>query len=256
MESKRSFLLHIDSLCVLDELTDAQAGKLFKAIKAYHLRAAERREQDGDTGFDSLMDDFLMRVLFAPFKAQFDRDGEKYAGIVEKNKANGLKGGRPKKEKPQEADGFQESEQKPNNPLGFSESEENPKEATALKRSDRNPPKPKKADSDNDSDNDKDSEKNKKESANADEKEGATGVATLSPDYSKFLDWMKRNAPYCNNPKNFSHQITEEEFYRLKEKYSGKELADIIEQIENRKDLRKRYTNLYRTVLNWIKRES
>lgn len=95
----------------------------------------------------------------------------------------------------------------------------------------------------------------KKESAKADEKEGATDVATLSPDYLKFLDWMKRKAPFCNNPKNFTHGITEDEFYTLKEKYSGKELADIIEQIENRKDLRKRYTNLYRTVLNWIKKE-
>ena len=95
----------------------------------------------------------------------------------------------------------------------------------------------------------------KKESAKADEKERATDVATLSPDYLKFLDWMKRKAPFCNNPKNFTHGITEDEFYTLKEKYSGKELADIIEQIENRKDLRKRYTNLYRTVLNWIKKE-
>ena len=34
-----------------------------------------------------------------------------------------------------------------------------------------------------------------------------------------------------------------------------KEIADVIEQIENRKDLRKRYTNLYRTVLNCAKRE-
>lgn len=103
--------------------------------------------------------------------------------------------------------------------------------------------------------NDSVSVNTKKESAKADEKERATDVATLSPDYVKFLDWMKRKAPFCNNPKNFTHGITEDEFYTLKEKYSGKELADIIEQIENRKDLRKRYTNLYRTVLNWIKKE-
>ena len=68
-------------------------------------------------------------------------------------------------------------------------------------------------------------------------------------------DWLKRNAPYCSNAKNFSSQITEAEFLKLKEKYTGKQIADIIEQIENRKDLRKRYTNLYRTVLNWAKKE-
>lgn len=168
----------------------------------------------------------MAKVAFNFIKAAIDRDTEKYIDMVEKNRANGLRGGRPKKE--------------------------NPKKAVGLKETHPNPTKAKKADNDNDNDN---GINTKKESAKADEKERATDVATLSPDYVKFLDWMKRKAPFCNNPKNFTHGITEDEFYTLKEKYSGKELADIIEQIENRKDLRKRYTNLYRTVLNWIKKE-
>ena len=92
----------------------------------------------------------------------------------------------------------------------------------------------------------------KKESANADKKEGEPKGSTPAPepdeDYKKFQDWMKRKAPFCNDPKNFPHQITEEELLKLKEKYTGEQLANIIEQIENRRDLRKRYTNLYRTV--------
>lgn len=96
----------------------------------------------------------------------------------------------------------------------------------------------------------------KKESPNGDKKEAAaSSPASSNPDFLKFIDWLKRKAPFCSNPKNFSSQITEAEFLRLKEKYSGKQIADIIEQIENRKDLRKRYTNLYRTVLNWAKKE-
>lgn len=96
----------------------------------------------------------------------------------------------------------------------------------------------------------------KKESPNGDKKEAeASSPASLNPDYLKFNDWLKRKAPFCSNPKNFSSQITEAEFIKLKEKYTGKQIADIIEQIENRKDLRKRYTNLYRTVLNWAKKE-
>ncbi len=95
-----------------------------------------------------------------------------------------------------------------------------------------------------------------KESPNGDKKEAeASSPASLNPDYLKFNDWLKRKAPFCSNPKNFSSQITEAEFLKLKEKYTGKQIADIIEQIENRKDLRKRYTNLYRTVLNWAKKE-
>ena len=96
----------------------------------------------------------------------------------------------------------------------------------------------------------------KKESPNGDKKEAkASSSASSNPDFLKFNDWLKRNAPYCSNAKNFSSQITEAEFLKLKEKYTGKQIADIIEQIDNRKDLRKRYTNLYRTVLNWAKKE-
>lgn len=99
-------------------------------------------------------------------------------------------------------------------------------------------------------------EEDKKESPNGDKKEAvASSPASSNPDFLKFNDWLKRKAPFCSNPKNFSSQITEAEFLKLKEKYTGKQIADIIEQIENRKDLRKRYTNLYRTVLNWAKKE-
>ena len=94
----------------------------------------------------------------------------------------------------------------------------------------------------------------KKESPNGDEKEGEPS-SCAHPDYLKFQDWIKRKAPFCSNPKNFPVQITESEFFKLKAKYTGQEIADTIEQIENRKDLRKRYTNLYRTVLNWAKKE-
>lgn len=104
--------------------------------------------------------------------------------------------------------------------------------------------------------NTKKGEDNNKESPNGDKKEAeASSSASLNPDFIKFNDWLKRKAPFCSNPKNFSTQITETEFLKLKEKYTGKQMADIIEQIENRKDLRKRYTNLYRTVLNWAKKE-
>lgn len=95
-----------------------------------------------------------------------------------------------------------------------------------------------------------------KESPNGDKKEGEpSSLVSSNPDFIKFNDWLERKAPFCSDPKNFSSQITEAEFLKLKEKYSGKQIADIIEQIENRKDLRKRYTNLYRTVLNWAKKE-
>lgn len=89
MSKRKSFLIYIDSLPVLDDLNDEQAGRLFKAISAYH--------NDVDLELDS-----LTKIAFSPFKSQFARDEEKYQKIVERNKNNGLKGGRPKTEDNQE----------------------------------------------------------------------------------------------------------------------------------------------------------
>tara|TARA_R110001592_G_scaffold87052_1_gene256944 strand:+ start:10330 stop:10908 length:579 start_codon:yes stop_codon:yes gene_type:complete len=85
---KKSFILHLDSLDILDELNSEQAGELFKAIKNYH--------NDQPVHLD-----FALRLAFTPFLKQFERDNVKYIQTVEKNRQNGLKGGRPKKpEKP------------------------------------------------------------------------------------------------------------------------------------------------------------
>lgn len=73
--------------------------------------------------------------------------------------------------------------------------------------------------------------------------------------YNKFMNWIQENASFCANNKNFPHQITPGELERLKEKYKPEQIAHVILQIENRKDLRKKYSNLYLTVLNWAKRE-
>jgi hypothetical protein len=70
---RKSFILHHDSLNVLDDLTDDQAGLLFKAIKAYHLG-------------DELTLDVLTNIAMSPFRNQFDRDALKYEKLCEKNR--------------------------------------------------------------------------------------------------------------------------------------------------------------------------
>ena len=76
--------MHIDTLAVLDELTDEQAGLLFKAIKSYQMGLIPEL-------------DFALRMAFLPFELQFKRDAENYEKTCEKNRENGSKGGRPKK---------------------------------------------------------------------------------------------------------------------------------------------------------------
>lgn len=94
----------------MDDLSDEQAGKLFKAIKAFQL--GEEFELDA-----------LTKIALSPFKAQFVRDNEKYERIVERNKNNGLKGGRPKTE---------DNPEEPRKPSGLITNPEEPKKADSV----------------------------------------------------------------------------------------------------------------------------
>ena len=119
MGEKKSFILYNDYQDIINDLSDADAAALFRALFAY---------ANGDD-IEELSP--VAKVSFAFFKKQIDRDEEKYAKRCEKNKANGKKGGRPKKD----------------------ETEENQEEP---KKTERFSEKPKKADNDNDNDNDND----------------------------------------------------------------------------------------------------
>ena len=126
---RKSFLLHFDSLEILDELTNEQCGLLFKACRDFNL------------GVEVNLDPTISLVFFS-FKKQFERDKIKYQNVVDRNKANGIKGGRP----------FNTNNQK------------NPKEPTGLIG---NPLEPKQPDSDSDSDSDNDNDSDKKEKTKA-----------------------------------------------------------------------------------------
>ena len=104
---KKSFILHIDSLAILEEMTFEQKGILFDAIYKHQLG-------------EEVSLDFSMKMAFAPFKNQFIRDNEKYSEFIDKQKDNGSKGGRPKK--PTEPNETQKTQ-------AFSENPTEPKKA-------------------------------------------------------------------------------------------------------------------------------
>lgn len=100
---KKSFILHIDSLGILKELTDEQAGQLFKIIANYHNPQEPKITEITQ----------VVSLAFYQFKTQFERDIQTYENIVERNKKNGNKGGRPKKgnpSKPKKADSDSDSD--------------------------------------------------------------------------------------------------------------------------------------------------
>ena len=71
--------------------------------------------------------------------------------------------------------------------------------------------------------------------------------------YLKFIEWLNKECPFCADIKHFPTQIDEAAFLRLKSKYSSLQIMDALKQLENRRDLRKRYVDLNLTVQNWIK---
>ena len=70
--------------------------------------------------------------------------------------------------------------------------------------------------------------------------------------HARFVEWLKKECPYI-----YAHLVlpTEEQLDKLKEEYTSEEIAETCQQIENRTDLRKRYKNLYLTLLKWLKLE-
>ena len=105
---KKGFILYSTYCEPVKQLTDEQAGRLFKAILA---------DQSGEELPLLQAED---RTAYNFIKAQMKLDAAKYDKRVQANRQNGLKGGRPPKPN--------ETEDNPKNPMGYSETEEKPPE--------------------------------------------------------------------------------------------------------------------------------
>ena len=95
MSGKESFLIYKSFYEPIKHLSDEQLGRLFRALFDFQL-----------DGIDCNDTDIAMAFMF--FKNQFRLDNEKYQKVVERNRNNGLKGGRPRNpvglEEPKKAD--------------------------------------------------------------------------------------------------------------------------------------------------------
>lgn len=80
---RKSFIIHKDSLDVLEDLTDEQAGQLLKAMWSYQKKEA----------YDLSA---IVKIAFNPFKHQFDRDDVKYENTCKRRAEAGAKGGKQK----------------------------------------------------------------------------------------------------------------------------------------------------------------
>ena len=74
-KEQKGFVVYGDVHAVVDELTDEQTGKLFKAMIAYFTTGKAPK-------FDG-----ILKYVWIPIKQQMDRDKEKYDAKCEKNRA-------------------------------------------------------------------------------------------------------------------------------------------------------------------------
>lgn len=94
--AKKSFVVYYDLEKQTELFTDAQLGKLFRAMFAFEIR-----------GEVSKIDDPYVEMAFRFVSVQLREDKVKYQDQCEKNRQNGAKGGRPPKQP-----------ENPNNPVG------------------------------------------------------------------------------------------------------------------------------------------
>lgn len=94
--------LFTDFSATVDLLSDAEAGRLLKAVLHY-----ANNQEVNLTGQE--------RLVYAMLKSQIDRDAASYQQFCDKQRENGLKGGRPKKPT--------ETQQNPNNPTVITETQ-------------------------------------------------------------------------------------------------------------------------------------
>ena len=87
MDGKKSFIAYCDWIETFEALSDATAGKLIKHLLQYV------NDQDPKSK------DAMVNLAFIPLRQSLKRDLKKYESYLEKQRANGAKGGRPPKPK-------------------------------------------------------------------------------------------------------------------------------------------------------------
>jgi len=103
---KKSFLLYHNQDYIFDELSDEKAGQLIKYIFEYSVSGKKPEIECPAT-----------RMGFRTLQTSLDMNVEKYKNVCKRNKANGLKGGRPKNpEEPKKPSGLSGLPKKPKKP--------------------------------------------------------------------------------------------------------------------------------------------
>ena len=82
------FISYMPHKSQIEELTNEEAGILYKRLFSYV-----------DTGeLPDFRGNKLLKIIFYDYQRELERDIERYQSMCERNRINGQKGGRPKKD--------------------------------------------------------------------------------------------------------------------------------------------------------------
>ena len=102
--TKKYFITYHDNINALRLLSDTERGRLYRALLEYSMK--DEDQQGGNRQYENQKLGGNERFMFEVMKAQIDRENEKYKKICDRNRNNGINGGRPKK-----ADAFEKNEE-------------------------------------------------------------------------------------------------------------------------------------------------
>ena len=228
-ENKKSFILYCDIIHTVKKLPKDKQADLFVHILEYV------------NDMNPITDDFVVEIAFEPIKQALKRDLLKYEKIRQRNAENGKTGGRPKKVVE-------------NDPVEVAKASK-PKKPSGLIGNPKNPSEPKKADIGIGIDSvidigiGSDIEKEKTEDINIVSHE----TKIKNEAFERFNKWLDSETTFVRKIKK---QMTEEQFMKLKKTYNSTQIMNTILNLENYKDATKKYTSVYLTVNNWLKRDT
>lgn len=210
-----SFIIYTDSSNVVNMLTDMEAGLLFKAILAY---------QSGDE-YEPIVKagGRVLAMAFEHFRQYFVRDAEKYQSVTEARREAAKKRWEQTKQcKPMQS---------------------NANNANAQFAMQSNA---------NDADNDNVSVNDNVNVSDSDSVLTYNNTPTPPSRHERFLQWLADNCPYIAGHYKMPSDVL---LAKLINTYGAEAVAEECLNIENRTDLRKRYSNLYQTLNNWLKKD-
>lgn len=98
----KHLLLRTENIPLIEPLSYEQRGKLLTMLLTMASDGVTQEQADETNAiFREFTSSQAMLSIFLPFKSDFDADKKKYDNIVARNRTNGAKGGRPRKNKTQ-----------------------------------------------------------------------------------------------------------------------------------------------------------